>query len=92
MITLNDYSILIYIFLERTDFMETWLLTVKSYTDAMRGKRFLEGLNIKGSVEKISGRGGCTYAVRIKGDPNRASRLLGTVGIDVIKIISGSKR
>lgn len=72
--------------------MEIWLLTVKSYTDAMRGKQFLDSLNIKGSVEKISGRGGCTYAVRIKGDPNRASRLLGTVGVNVIKIISGNRR
>lgn len=72
--------------------METWLLTVKSYTEAMRGKKFLDGLNIKSSVEKISGRGGCTYAVRIKGDPNRASRLLGTVGINVIKIINGNRR
>lgn len=72
--------------------METWLLTVKSYTEAMRGKKFLDGLNIKSSVEKISGRGGCTYAVRIKGDPNRASRLLGTVGVDVIKIINGNRR
>lgn len=72
--------------------METWLLTVKSYTEAMRGKKFLDGLNIKSSVEKISGRGGCTYAVRIKGDPNRASRLLGTVGVNVIKIIGGNRR
>lgn len=72
--------------------MEVWLLTVKSYTEAIRGRNFLQGLNIKSSVEKISGRGGCTFAVRIKGDPNRASRLLGTVGVDVIKILNGSRK
>lgn len=71
--------------------MDVWLLTVKSYTEAMRGKNFLQGVNIKSSVEKMSGRGGCTFAIRIKGDPNRASRLLGTVGIDVIKIMNGSR-
>lgn len=72
--------------------MEVWLLTVKSYTEAMRGKSFLQGVNIKSSVEKISGRGGCTFVIRITGDPNRASRLLSTVGIDVIKILNGNRR
>lgn len=71
--------------------MEVWLLTVKSYTEAIRGRNFLQGVNINGSVEKISGRGGCTFAIRIKGDPNRASRLLGTVGVDVLKILEGRK-
>ena len=65
--------------------MEVWLLTVKSYTEAIRGRNFLQG-------EKISGRGGCTFAIRIKGDPNRASRLLGTIGVDVLKILEGRKK
>ena len=72
--------------------MEVWLLTVKNYTEAIRGRNFLQGVNIQGSVEKISGRGGCTFAIRIKGDPNSASRLLGTVGVDVIKILDGRKK
>ena len=72
--------------------MEVWLLTVKNYTEAIRGRNFFQGVNIQGSVEKISGRGGCTFAIRIKGDPNRASRLLGTVGVDVIKILDGRKK
>ncbi len=72
--------------------MEVWLLTVKSYTEAIRGRNFLQGVNINGNVEKISGRGGCTFAIRIKGDPNRASRLLSTVGVDVLKILEGRKK
>lgn len=72
--------------------MDVWLLTVKNYTEAIRGRNFLRGVNINGSVEKISGRGGCTFAIRINGDPNRASRLLGTVGVNVIKILNGSKK
>ena len=71
--------------------MDVWLLTVKNYTDAVKGKNFLSGVNIDSSVEKISGRGGCTYAIRIKGDPNKASRLLSTVGVNVIKILNGRK-
>ncbi|MCM1299041.1 MAG: hypothetical protein NC203_05595 [Firmicutes bacterium] len=69
--------------------METWLLTVKSYTEAMKGKSFLQSLNINSSVEKTGGRGGCTYAIRIKGSPERASRLLGTVGVNVIRASKG---
>lgn len=72
------------------DKQDVWLLTVRNYTEAIKGKNFLQGVNIKSSVEKISGRGGCTFIIRIKGDPNRASRLLGTVGVDVIKIKSGN--
>lgn len=71
--------------------MEIWLLTVKSYTEAMKGRNFLQSLNINSSVEKIGGRGGCTYAIRVKGSPERASRLLGTVGVDVIKAVKGGR-
>lgn len=72
--------------------MEIWLLSVKSYTEAMRGKNYLEGLNINCSVEKISGKGGCGFVIRVKGDAERAVRLLGTAGISVIKITPGKKR
>lgn len=71
--------------------MEIWLLTVKNYTEAMKGRNFLQSLNINSSVEKIGGRGGCTYAIRVKGSPERASRLLGTVGVDVIKAVKGGR-
>lgn len=71
--------------------MGIWLLTVKSYTEAMKGRNFLQSLNINSSVEKIGGRGGCTYAIRVKGSPERASRLLGTVGVDVIKAVKGGR-
>lgn len=72
--------------------MEIWLLSVKSYTEAMRGKNYLEGLNINCSVEKISGRGGCGFVIRVKGSAERAVRLLGTAGINVTKVIPGKKR
>lgn len=72
--------------------MEIWLLSVKSYTEAMRGKNYLEGLNINCSVEKISGRGGCSFVIRVKGDPERAVRLLGTAGINVTKVTRRNKR
>lgn len=63
--------------------METWLLTVNSYTEAMKGKRFLQDLNIKSDVQKTSGDGGCTYAIKTKHDPHKTARLLSTVGINV---------
>ena len=70
--------------------METWYLTVNSYTEAMNGKKFLHDLNIKSSVEKISGgSGGCAYAIKTKTDPNKATRLLSTVGINVKAVRSG---
>lgn len=72
--------------------MEIWLLSVKSYTEAMRGKNYLAGLNINSSVEKISGKGGCSFVIRVKGDPERAVRLLGTAGITVTKVTRRNKR
>ena len=73
--------------------METWFLTVNSYTEAMNGKRFLQDLNIKSSVEKISGgSGGCAYAIKTRTDPDRVSRLLGTVGINVKSVRSGRRQ
>lgn len=65
---------------------------MKSYTEAMRGKNYLEGLNINSSVEKISGKGGCSFVIRVKGDPERAVRLLSTAGINVTKVTRRNKR
>lgn len=69
--------------------MIKYYLRVKTYTLAMRGKSYLQGLNINSTVEKVSGRGGCGYAIVVSEDPERASRLLGTLGITVLKIESG---
>lgn len=64
--------------------METNFLIMNSYTEAMNGKRFLQDLNIKSDVQKISGgSGGCAYAIKIKTDPGKATRLLSTIGINV---------
>ncbi len=74
--------------------MEIWHLSVKNQTDAMKGKNFLQSLNINSSVEKIGGKGGCTYAIKIKGSPDihsRASRLLSTVGVEVIRAVKGRR-
>lgn len=68
--------------------METWLLTVNSYTEAMKGKRFLQDLNIKSDVQKISGGGSCAYAIKTRSDPHKATRLLSTVGINVKSVKS----
>ncbi|MDE6725225.1 MAG: hypothetical protein K2J79_06435 [Ruminiclostridium sp.] len=69
--------------------MIKYYLRVKTYTIAMRGKSYLQGLNINSTVEKVSGRGGCGYAIVVREDTERASRLLGTLGITVLKIESG---
>lgn len=72
--------------------MEIWYLSVKSYTEAMRGKSYLEGLNINCSVEKISGKGGCGFVIKVKGDPERAIRLLSTAGINASRVTRRNKR
>ena len=69
--------------------MMKYYLTVKNYTEAMRGKSYLKGLNINCNVEKVSGKGGCGYAVVVGDNPERASRLLSTLNITVLKIESG---
>ncbi len=69
--------------------MMKYYLRVKTYTLAMRGRSYLQGLNINSTVEKVSGRGGCGYAIVVREDPERASRLLGTLGITVLKIEGG---
>ena len=73
--------------------MEAWLLIMNSYTEAMNGKRFLQDLNIKSSVEKISGgKGGCAYAIKTKSDPDKTARLLSTIGINVKSVRSGKNK
>ena len=73
--------------------METWYLTVNSYTEAMNGKRFLQGLNIKSDVHKTSGgSGGCAYAIKTTHDPEKTTRLLSTVGINVKAVRSGRQK
>lgn len=69
--------------------MSKYYLRVKNYTEAMRGKSYLQGLDINSGVEKVSGRGGCGYAVVVRENPERASRLLGAMGIRVLKIEGG---
>lgn len=70
--------------------METWILTVNSYTEAMKGKRFLQELNIKSEVQKISGgSGGCAYAIKTNHDPHKTTRLLSTAGINVKAVKNG---
>ena len=59
------------------------LLTVKSITYAQKGQQFLEKNWIHSSVvptpEMISKRG-CSYALLVRGDADRAAKLLGTGG------------
>lgn len=69
--------------------MSKYYLRVKNYAEAMRGRNYLQGLDINCSVEKVSGRGGCGYAVVVRENPDRASRLLGAMGIRVLKIEGG---
>ncbi len=69
--------------------MTKYYLRVKNYTEAIRGKNYLNGLDIKCNVEKVSGKGGCGYAVVVRDNPERASRLLGTLGVNVLQIESG---
>lgn len=66
--------------------MEAWLLKVGNYTEAVRGKNYLQGLNIKCAVEKAVGSGGCGYAIKVWGSAERASRLLSTAGINVVSV------
>ena len=62
---------------------------MNSYTEAMNGKRFLQDVNIKSDVQKISGgSGGCAYAIKTKHDPQKTTRLLSTVGINVKSVKS----
>ena len=67
------------------------LLLIGSLTEATKSKSFLSSLNIKCKVEKsVSVQGGCIYGIRVYGDSEKAARLLGTVNVQVKKIISGS--
>lgn len=63
------------------------LLTVKSLTYAQKGQRLLEQYWIHASVirtpEQIARRG-CSYALLVRGDADRAAKLLEQVGIQVL--------
>lgn len=63
------------------------LLTVKSITYAQKGQQFLEKYWIHSSVvptpEMISKRG-CSYALLVRGDADRAAKLLEQIGIQVL--------
>ena len=82
---------LMFFYQEVVIFMSSAMLVVGSLTEANKGKSFLSGLNIKCRVEKLtSAQGGCAHGIRVYGDAEKASRLLGTVNIQVRKIIRGS--
>lgn len=63
------------------------LLTVKSLTYAQKGQRLLEQYWIHASVirtpEQIARRG-CSYALLVRNDSDRAAKLLEQVGIQVL--------
>ena len=63
------------------------LLTVKSITYAQKGQQFLEKYWIHSSVvptpEMISKRG-CSYALLVRGDADRAAKLLEQIAIQVL--------
>lgn len=71
--------------------MNKALLLVSSFTEAKKGQSLLSGFNIKCRIEKLSSvQGGCTYGIRVFKDPEKASRLLGTININVIKIVGSA--
>ncbi len=63
------------------------LLTVKSLTYAQKGQRLLEQYWIHASVirtpEQIARRG-CSYALLVRNDSDRAAKLLEQAGIQVL--------
>ncbi len=67
--------------------MKTAFIATDSFTSAGRARRYLQSLKIKSRVEKISGRNGCTFGIRVYEDAEKICRLLSNVNIACKKIV-----
>lgn len=61
--------------------MNFFTLKVKSMTQAEKARLFLLRNGIKCTAERVTGRGGCGFALKIYGDKARVCPLLSQVGI-----------
>jgi len=68
--------------------MNSWVIMLKSVTEANKAKRQLNNYRIRCAVEKVSSRrSGCCYGIRVYADPNKVCRLLSIVGIECEEIL-----
>ena len=62
--------------------MKTYLILLKSQTEASKAKYFLDRLRINSVVEKTHERkGGCAYGIRISEDPESVCARLSEIKI-----------
>lgn len=69
--------------------MQSTFIKLESPTQANKARRYLGSIDIKSSVEKISGSGGCSYGIRVYGDAEKICRLLSNVNIVCLRLIRG---
>lgn len=61
--------------------MNYFTINAKSMTQAEKVRRFLLRNGIKCTTERVTGRGGCGFLLKIYGDRTRVCPLLSQVGI-----------
>ncbi len=61
--------------------MDNFIINTKSMTQAERVRLYLAENGIKSRVERTTGRGGCTFSLRIYGDRETVCPLLLKIGI-----------
>lgn len=71
--------------------MKASLIILNTMTQCIKAQKYLIGLGIKASVERITGintKTGCGYGVRVYENPDKVCRLLVNIGINCTEIFN----
>lgn len=61
--------------------MKYFIINTRSMTQAEKIRLYLAGNEIKSTVERVTGRGGCTFVLKIFGDRETVCPLLLKIGV-----------
>lgn len=61
--------------------LKYFIINVKSMTQAEKARLFLARHGIKSAVQRTTGRGGCSFTLRIYGEPGQVCPLLSQAGV-----------
>ena len=61
--------------------MKYFMINARSYTQAEKARLFLARNGIKSTVERTTGRGGCSFSLKIYGDRQEVCPLLARIGV-----------
>ena len=61
--------------------MNSFTINMRSSTQAQKARAYLAKMGIRGTVERVSGKGGCRFSLRVNGNRGEVCALLSSIGI-----------